>query len=149
MHKKKILPPTFFNSAILIIVLLHFIFPITNFNYFPWNLFGIIPVLAGVVLNLLADSSFKKNATTVKPFEKSATLITHGVFRISRNPMYLGMVLMLVGICIFLGSVSPYLVILIFAVIIHYRFIPVEEMMLEKNFSSEWVEYKKSVRRWI
>ncbi len=149
MKQKKILPPTFFNAAIAIIILVYFVFPVSKIIHFPWNLPGIFLVIFGVVLNLHADSSFKKNSTTVKPFEKSSRLITTGTFRLSRNPMYLGMVSILLGICIILGSITPFFVVLIFIIVIDYLFIRVEESMLEEQFGNTWLKYKKSVRRWI
>ena len=103
----------------------------------------------GSLLNLIADSSFKKINTTVKPFEESTALLTDGVFRISRNPMYLGMAFILSGISILLGSLSPFFVILIFMFAMDFVFIRKEEAMLQKKFGTTWLEYKKTVRRWI
>jgi len=149
MKDKRILPPTFFNTAIVLIVLLHFFFPIMRIISFPWNLLGIFPALVGVVLNLHTDNLFKKHATTVKPFEESSALVTNGLFRLSRNPMYLGMGLILLGICIFLGSVSPYSVVLTFLILVDIIFISDEEKMLSNKFGPTWLEYKKEVRRWL
>jgi protein-S-isoprenylcysteine O-methyltransferase Ste14 len=103
----------------------------------------------GLALNLVADRAFKKCKTTVKPFEESAALVTSGVFQISRNPMYLGFVLILTGITIFMGSLAPYAVIIIFILLLENVFIKVEEVMLEEKFSQTWLEYKQKVRRWL
>ncbi|MEJ2544011.1 MAG: isoprenylcysteine carboxylmethyltransferase family protein [Calditrichaceae bacterium] len=149
MEKRKPLPPTYFNSSIFLIILIHFIVPVKNIISFPWNLLGIIPVIIGAVLNLMADREFKLNKTTVKPFEESSSLITTGVFKISRNPMYLGMVLVLIGISIFLGSVTPYVVVILFTVLINVLFIKNEEKMLAETFGDSWLEYKKKTRRWL
>ena len=97
----------------------------------------------------MTDREFKINNTTVKPFEKSSILITSSVFKISRNPMYLGMVLVLIGISIFLGSVTPYIVVILFTVLINVLFIKTEEKMLAETFGDDWKEYKKKTRRWI
>ena len=149
MNKKKILPPTFFNCAIVFILLLHFFFPLSDIVDFPWNMIGIVPAGFGIILNIYADRAFKKHKTTVKPFEVSSSLITNGMFRLSRNPMYLGMSLILFGICIFLGSVSPFLIVAIFVITVDYKFIRVEELMLEEQFGIDWINYKNSARRWI
>lgn len=85
----------------------------------------------------------------MKPFEESSALVTHGVFRISRNPMYLGMTLMLLGIALFLGSVTPFLVVIALPVIFDRVFISPEERMLEETFGDQFREYRKRVRRWI
>jgi protein-S-isoprenylcysteine O-methyltransferase Ste14 len=149
MNKKKILPPTYSFISLTLIVLIHFVFPIAKFIKFPLNLIGLLPLLSGIVLNILADNSFKKYSTTVKPFEESAVLVTSGTFRISRNPMYLGMALILLGVCILLGSVSPYFVMIVFSILIDFNFIRVEEKMMEEKFRSKWLEYKKTTRRWL
>jgi protein-S-isoprenylcysteine O-methyltransferase Ste14 len=89
MKAIKIIPPIYLFSAIAIMVLLHFLLPGTKVLALPWNLPGVIPLAFGIIINLSADKSFKKNETTVKPLEKSDRLITKGVFKISRHPMYL------------------------------------------------------------
>jgi protein-S-isoprenylcysteine O-methyltransferase Ste14 len=102
-----------------------------------------------LVINLVADKAFKKHNTTVKPFEKSTALITDGAFKLSRNPMYLGFVFILLGIAVFMGSLAPYVVIPVFMVSMDIVFVRIEERMLENTFGESWVEYKKKVRRWI
>jgi len=147
--QKNILPPTYFNLALSVIVILHFILPIAKVIIYPWNLIGILPALLGISLNLLTDRSFKKFNTTVKPFEESKALITAGTFHFTRNPMYLGMTLILLGLCIILGSLSGYLILLIFILVMDLKFIKSEETMLSEKFKSEWQAYKKKVRRWL
>jgi protein-S-isoprenylcysteine O-methyltransferase Ste14 len=100
-------------------------------------------------LNLLADRALKHSRTTVKPFEESTALITGGVFRISRNPMYLGFALILFGIALLMGSLAPHIVIVAFSVLIDVVFIKVEERMLGERFGEAWLRYKATVRRWI
>jgi protein-S-isoprenylcysteine O-methyltransferase Ste14 len=107
MNTKNVFPPTYLFIAIVMLVALHFLFPGAHVIVFPWNLLGALPFGVGVVMNLIADRVFKNVGTTVKPYEASTTLITTGVFRISRNPMYVGFVLMLLGIAIFVGSLTP------------------------------------------
>ncbi len=147
--KKKSLPPTYFFAAIIISIILHFTLPVLRFMYFPENLTGIIFIVAGAIFNISADRAFKEVNTTVKPFEEPTCLMTEGVFRISRNPMYLGMLLILFGLSILLGSISPFIVVLIFGRLINRRFIQIEEKMLLEKFGDEWRHYKNKVRRWI
>jgi len=136
-------------SAIIWIVLLHIFIPIKHIIPFPWNLLGIIPLFAGCHMNIVADKAFKVNNTTVKPFEKPFSLITTGVFRFSRNPMYLGFILILSGLTILLGSLSLYVVIIIFFICMKIIFIRPEETNLETTFGELWLRYKKEVRRWV
>lgn len=67
----------------------------------------------------------------------------------SRNPMYLGFVLILVGLSIFMGSLTPYVVIPIIAILMHIVFVRAEERTLQDTFGENWLKYKKSTRRWI
>ena len=146
---KKILPPVYFLGAILVEVLLHFLLPLRQFLVFPWRLFGVIFLLIGFVLNALADQNFKKHETTVKPFEESKALVTRGVFNISRNPMYLGMTLILLGIAALLGSVTPFVVVPVFTALLDRIFIVEEEQMLQATFGDRFRQYRHKVRRWI
>jgi protein-S-isoprenylcysteine O-methyltransferase Ste14 len=146
---KKILPPTYLWISIGIIVALHFIIPVKQIIPWPWNLTGILPLVLGAVINILADQAFHEVGTTVKPFQESSSLITDGVFRISRNPMYLGFVLILIGIAVLMGSVVPFLIIPVFAIWMDQVFIQTEEQMLAEKFGQGWLDYKHRVRRWI
>ena len=149
MKALKVTPPVYLFLSIAIMLLLHFLLSKTRVLPFPWNLFGIIPLVLGIVLNLVADRSFKKNKTTVKPLEESTALITDGVFHFSRHPMYLGFVLILLGIASLLGSLTSYVIVLGFAIFMHIVFINFEEKKLEETFGEAWIEYKKQVRQWI
>jgi protein-S-isoprenylcysteine O-methyltransferase Ste14 len=149
MKTKQILPPTYVLIALICMIVLHFLLSVARIIPLPWGLFGLIPLATGIVLNLLADRAFHQADTTVKPFQESTALITDGVFRISRHPMYLGFMLILVGVAILLGSLAPWVIIPIFAVLMEVIFIRVEEHMLAEKFGSAWLTYKEKVRRWI
>ena len=146
---KQPLPPTYFLVAIVVAVALHFLVPIRQLLHFPWRLAGIAPLLIGIVLNLVADQSFKRHNTTVKPFEESSDLVTDGIFSITRNPMYLGMTLILLGIAALLGSATPLVVVIVFLVLFDRVFITPEEIMLEETFGDDFRRYRKRVRKWI
>jgi protein-S-isoprenylcysteine O-methyltransferase Ste14 len=149
MRSARTLPPGYLFNALAAMVLLHFFFPLKTITPFPLNFVGLVPLLLGTALNLLADQSLKKRGTTVKPFEVSSALITTGVYRLSRHPMYLGMVFILTGVAFLLGSLSPYIIIPIFAIMMDRIFISIEENMLATSFGNEWHKYKSTVRRWL
>jgi protein-S-isoprenylcysteine O-methyltransferase Ste14 len=146
---KKVMPTTWLLLAIVVTIALHFLFPVMRIVPAPWNLLGIIPLAAGVAINLVADSAFRKANTTVKPFEESSSLIVDGAFRISRNPMYLGFVLILIGVAVLLGSLAPFVVALAFAILMDRAYIGIEEGMLAARFGTQWEEYKQTTRRWL
>jgi protein-S-isoprenylcysteine O-methyltransferase Ste14 len=149
MKPINITPPVYLFLSIAIMVLVHFLLPGTKILAFPWNLLGLISLTLGIVLNLVADRSFKNHETTVKPVEESTALITTGAFRLSRHPMYLGFVLVLFGIGLLMGSLMPYVVVLVFAIFMDMIFVRFEEKKLERTFGEAWLEYKKKVRRWV
>ena len=149
MNLKKLLPPTYLFIAVIAMLILHFAFLGIKLVSLPWNLFGLIPLVVGVTLNLIADGALHRAGTTVKPFQESTNLLTNGVYCISRHPMYLGFILILIGVALLLGSIAPWGIIPAFTVLMEVIFIRVEERMLEKKFGTTWAEYKKKVRRWI
>lgn len=146
---RKPLPPRYFLSAILMAVLLHILVPVHQLLAFPWRLVGIAPLVLGIGLNLSADGALKKHKTTVKPFEESSVLVTEGVFGLSRNPMYLGMILILLGIALLLGSATPLAIVVLLAVVLDHVFIRPEERKLEQSFGDEFRQYRNRVRRWL
>jgi len=142
-------PPVYLYTALLIMLLLHLLIPMLRFIHYPYTLIGILPIAIGIVLNLAADSILKKYNATVKPMLYTEVLIITGVFGRTRNPMYLGFILILLGISIFLGSILPFIITICFAVMMYVVFIRFEEKKLENTFGSKWLEYKNTVRRWM
>jgi len=149
MKAKKTLPPAFLLASIVALVLLHFGLPVTTIAPYPWNFVGFVPLAFGVFLNLNADAALKDHETTVKPFERSNALVTTRAFALSRHPMYLGMVCIVLGIAVLLGSFTPVLVVPAFALLLERRFVVPEEAMLAEQFGPEWDEYKKKVGKWF
>ena len=143
------LPTAYFFAAIVLAVALHFLVPLRRIVAFPWRWGGLAPLLAGILLNLLADRAFKKHSTTVKPFEKSRSLVTEGVFGISWNPMYTGMTFVVFGIALLLGSLSPFAVAVVLPIVFDRVFIRREERMLADAFGDRFREYRRRVRKWI
>jgi len=146
---KRILPPTYLLLAIAAMVGLHFLLPGAKLVAWPWGLLGIAPFTAGVVVDMIADRAFKIHGTTVKPFEESSALLTDGVYGFTRHPMYLGFVLILLGIAVFMGSATPFAVIAAFAVLMDVVFIRAEERMMEAKFGERWATYTSRTRRWM
>jgi protein-S-isoprenylcysteine O-methyltransferase Ste14 len=146
---KKPLPPTYFTVSLIVMSLLHYLLPIFTYFPFPHRLVGLFPLAIGIYLNIKADRKFKIRATTVKPFEESSYLVEEFPFSASRNPMYLGMALILLGVALLLGTVGALVPVVSFPVIIDRRFIRVEEQMLSATFGTSWDEYCSRVRRWL
>ena len=146
---RRVLPPVYFLIAVLLTAALHFLLPLRGLIPFPWRLVGLVPLFLGIVLNVLSDRALKRHQTTVKPFELSRVLVTEGVFRVSRHPMYLGMALIIAGIAALLGSLSPWLVLPLLVLLLEVRFVRTEESMLEASFGEAYISYRKRTRRWM
>jgi len=145
----RVLPPVYFLLALILMVCLHLFLPIRQLIPFPFRYLGAIPVLAALLLVVWAALLFKQAGTTIKPFQQSSALVVKGPYRLSRNPIYVGMVGALMGVGVFLGSLSPFAVIPLFAWLIDRRFIRAEEAALEQTFEAAYREYKARVRRWL
>jgi len=141
-------PPLLYKLCIGI-MLLSLILPIQRSITFPHNLGGIILLVIGVHIALVAKRLFKKTNTPMSPEAEPIRLHTQGVFKYSRNPMYLGIVIGLIGIAIGTGYLVNLIFPFIYLMIMNYVFIKHEEENLEKEFGNKYKEYRKKTRRWI
>ena len=112
---------------------------------------GFVFLLAGAVFGFFALLSFYRKRTSIDPHkpEKASVLITDGLYSVSRNPMYLGLLLLLIAYGFYLGSLLSLLVIPFFVWYMNrWQIEPEEEVMLEK-FGEEYRKYRSEVRRWL
>lgn len=123
-----------------------------------WRSLSLIQIIALIVLYLVATAfslggvlAFKKAKTTVNPLKpnESSYLVTSGVYRFSRNPMYLGMLVFLLMWAVFLASYLSLLGLVFFVCYITYFQIKPEELAMQALFSDEYREYCQRVRRWL
>jgi protein-S-isoprenylcysteine O-methyltransferase Ste14 len=148
MKTPKILPPFIVLLCFLISLGLHLLLkgkiPWRHQNYFA----GIIFLAGGFTLMMWARCLFKKCKTPIKPAEIPTAMVTEGPYRVTRNPMYLGFALMLLGTAFLVGTLPMFLAPLTFFLIINSAFIPYEEAKMERLFGQKYLDYKKRVRRW-
>jgi protein-S-isoprenylcysteine O-methyltransferase Ste14 len=147
--RRWILPPVVLLAAVVLSVALDHWMPLVQLWGRPWNWVGGGVIIAMLTLNTCCALEFRRRGTTVVPFRESSALITDGLYRSSRNPIYLSMVVLLCGLAVALGSLSPWLVPPLFMVIIARRFIRHEEAMLTETFGDEYRQYCRRVRRWL
>lgn len=118
----------------------------------PWVLpLAVLLALIGITIASLGAGIFRRAHTTVNPMhpEQTSKLVTSGVFQYSRNPMYLGMAIVLLGIALYLADISALLGPALFMrYISRYQIGPEEEILLEK-FGDQFVAYQAQVRRWL
>ena len=148
--KSRPMPPTLFLGLLAASVVLALGLPTRSIDPVPWRyLVGAALIACGIVLNLWSDQQLKHAQTTVKPDGEPTTLVTGGAYRVTRNPMYLGMALILAGAAVALGGLVALACPLLFAVLVGRWFIRTEEKNAEAAFGEEYVAYRRRVRRWL
>ena len=145
----KIPPPIFFLAALFVMILLNSFVPIGHWLNYPWRYLGVIIIVIGFSLSLGSGIYFRKLGTNPRPGTQANVLVTKGPFRFTRNPMYLGLVTMLIGVSILLGSYSPLFIIPVIFVILHRQFVLREEKWMEGWFGERYIEYKSKTPRWL
>jgi protein-S-isoprenylcysteine O-methyltransferase Ste14 len=142
-------PPRIALIATIAMVILHITVPLTIIVHAPFSYAGAVVMALGVAMIVWSRRAFQAAATPITPFTESTALIRHGLYRWTRNPMYLGAVLLVSGVAFLLGSVTPLLVAVVYFIILQEGFIRHEERLLEQRFSDEYRNYRRSVRRWL
>ncbi len=110
---------------------------------------GILLVLAAFGIAGLAVREMVSNETPLDVRKSVRTIVSSGIFQLSRNPIYLGMVLLTFGIALIAGSLWLLLLTPVFAVVLQKGVIAAEESYLEGTFGADYLRYKARVRRWI
>jgi protein-S-isoprenylcysteine O-methyltransferase Ste14 len=117
-------------------------FPITQ-------LLGGLLVGAGIILMALAAMEMRKQRTTIIPHKEADSLVTSGIFKRTRNPIYLGDAAILAGLALRWDAVLALVLVPIFIWIIEKRFIILEENMLRRKFRADFAHYEQKSRRWV
>lgn len=146
--KKLYIPPALIVYCVLSMVLLYFFIPQYNLIFFPVNLIGLVIAFSGLMLMGKARELFKKYETTLK-IERSSNLIKEGVFSRTRNPMYVGMFILILGFSIISTNLIALLLPFVFLLLVRLIFIKKEEQLMFDTFGEKYLEYKKKVRRWL
>jgi protein-S-isoprenylcysteine O-methyltransferase Ste14 len=141
------MPPRFFLLYALGGAGVHFAFGGPLLLRLPW--LGAALFVAGGALTVLGAQTFARAGTTLKPFERTQTLVTSGLYRFTRNPMYLGLVAMLFGAALALGTPAPWLAAAALWLTLQLRFIRNEERALAAGLGEPYERYRRSVPRWL
>jgi protein-S-isoprenylcysteine O-methyltransferase Ste14 len=111
--------------------------------------FGFLTTVFGFLIAVGALIEFKRAGTTLDPHGSATSLVTSGVYRFSRNPIYLGFLLMVAGLPLNSGFYSGIVVAPFFALTMNLLVIEKEEAYLEKKFGEKYTGYRSGVRRWF
>ncbi len=142
-------PPLIYAGTLAAGLLLHMLFPV---RFLPRK---IAPILGGVLLGIpavllpLAFRTMIRAHTNVNPELPATTLVTEGPFRMTRNPLYLSLALLYIGISMLINTLWSILLFPILILVMRRGVIDREERYLERKFGEQYREYKGSVRRWI
>lgn len=151
MFKTRIPPPIYALSLALLMWMLHQYLPLLQWLNPPWSYLGVGLIIIAGLADLWSLFLFFKARTTPNPMhpERTQQLVTSGLYRYSRNPMYVGMLLMLIGWWLYLGSLSPAMLLPLFIWIINHQQILPEEAALGAKFGEAYKAYCQHVPRWL
>jgi protein-S-isoprenylcysteine O-methyltransferase Ste14 len=144
----KLLPPHYLLIALVLMIGCLWL-PVSDFLPQDWRWLGAPFALGGVAIAGLAARQFKVAETNIIPLTKSSELVINGVFSFTRNPMYLGMMLLLFGVALMVNVWIAWVFLPIFFTIIRTQFIAKEEQLMIQTFGDEYLEYRDAVRRWL
>jgi protein-S-isoprenylcysteine O-methyltransferase Ste14 len=147
--KRIIYPPIWLVIGLVTIFVLNEYLPLARFSGGMPTFLGSFAILIGLVLLVHAAGMFKTAETDLVPFKNVTALVTSGAYQVTRNPMYLGMALVMFGTSITVGAYSGLFVTPIFMAIIEFRYIRPEEVMLRELFGEDFDQYCTLVRRWL
>ena len=147
--RNKIPPPIVTLTFILLSFWLANYLPKLAFNY--QGLSSLLMILIGLTIIVIGVKTFNNSDTTINPLNPSEAshLVTEGVFSYTRNPMYLGMVIILLGVSIYNGVYIGIIILPCFIFYITEFQIKPEEEAMEEIFAGDYTDYLKRVRRWL
>lgn len=145
----KYVPGSTLAASIITAVVLHYFFPVSILIPFPYNLLGLLIVGFGVYLAFQSVRLLISYSTTFEAGGNPSSLVTRCPYSYSRNPIYLGLLLIALGTATTLSSLSAFIAPILFFLVVNGIIIPFEENRLQKNFGIEYERYKGSVRRWL
>jgi protein-S-isoprenylcysteine O-methyltransferase Ste14 len=143
------LPPLILGAAIALGLILNYFWPAKVLAHSLAVPLGILIVFVAVAICLLAVREMVTASTPLDVRKRSTRIVTSGIFQQSRNPIYLGMVLLCTGVAFLVDSLWLLGLVPLFAAILQKGVIEPEEAYLERNFGEDYLRYKARVRRWI
>lgn len=142
-------PPALYAGTLLIGLVISFFFPI---SFLPRPIALSLAAIAMIGAGWFSTSAFrtmKRAETAIDPTKPTTAIVSDGVFRFSRNPLYLSLTLLYIGISLLSNAVWALLLLLPLLVVVQIGVIQREEVYLERKFGDEYLRYKAQVRRWI
>jgi protein-S-isoprenylcysteine O-methyltransferase Ste14 len=149
MLKRFLTPPIIFLLSLIVALVVTFYLPLYRVNNAIYQKLGWFLVLVGIILDFWAIQEFRKARTPLAENQKPATLVKSGPYAHSRNAIYLGYVLILVGFAAVAQSVTAFIGPIVLFLALNFITIPDEEQILSDEFGAEYLSYKEKVGRWF
>ena len=142
-------PPFIFAGCAVLGSLLRFLFPMRIMRYSVSLSLGVVLTVVSASLAIWAGRIMKAAGTNVRPDRPALTIVRDGPYRFTRNPMYLSLCLLQLGLGFVLNGWMPLLSAVPLMLILHFGVILREETYLEAKFGEQYLAFKREVRRWI
>lgn len=142
-------PPLIFLAALGLGLFLHWLMPIWSFPIIFSQPLGIALCLTGIAVGFWGSATMHLAGTNVRPDRPATALVTGGPFRFSRNPLYLSLITLYLGITLFCNVMWALILLVPVLAFVHWRIVLREEKYLEAKFGDAYRDYKTRVRRWI
>ncbi len=142
-------PPLIFLSVIFFSYVLHYFWPIGIADVLFHKYIGIIILGLGISIVIIGKNTFSRAQTNIEPWKPTKKIITTGIYKYSRNPIYLALCVMQVGIGIIVNSLWMIISLAISVALVYHTAIKKEEIYLAAKFGDEYKIFKNKVRRWL
>lgn len=144
-----LIPPVYFTLSLLLLWLSDRYLPVVPLQLYPYNMVIALPLAVIGGWFVVSSLMLFREHQTARSFIPSTTLVTGGCYRFSRNPMYLGLLLILIGFASGLDVLSTLIAPLFFFLVMNWIFIPNEELKMCRDLGADYLNYRQRVRRWI
>jgi protein-S-isoprenylcysteine O-methyltransferase Ste14 len=145
----KVPPPLYYLAGFLSAYAINIYYPIPMFGHPLSVILALLFLLPSAVIGLCSLLEFRHAKTNLRPYKPSSFLVVIGPYRISRNPMYLSLTLLYIGLGLMLRIAWTFIFLPAVIFIMYVCVIRQEESYLESRFGEEYRSYKKRVRRWL
>ena len=143
------LPPVWLIAAIVLVWLQVWLWPAATWDHAWAGALGAVLFWGGLALMAWAIWTFRQQRTSVVPHQMPARIITTGPFAFTRNPIYLGDLMVLAGVVLGQGAYLMAGLVPLLAVILARRFIAPEEARMKQSYETEFARYAQKTRRWL
>lgn len=142
-------PPLIFAAHALAGGAAHWIWPMTPFPAWPSRILGAALIITSGLIATLAKRAMNRAGTAIEPSQPTTAIVEDGPYRFTRNPMYLSLCLLYLGIALLIDGLWPLLLLASLAVTLHFGVIRREERYLAAKFGETYLAYQQRVRRWV